>query len=694
MANKRTRNGKTTVAAASLAAGFSRPSLLTLVCATVFAVVCLIPVVFWGNPYPAVSLRYWGIGTLAVIGVALLPSVWPSVDFAHPVRQVVLWVGRIPSTRFAWGIGFTGAALGLLSSLVVFRNGASTSDELAQLWHARIIQSGRWWLPVDANPEFFSLDTVVDSGAWYSQFPIGGPVLLAIGDLIGAPWLLNPVLLGIAAVAMYRFAQHVYGEPVGRTVAIVFATAPSIVFMAGTMMNHMPTLCLATLVLAALVKWEQHDSPRGALVWTFTIGLLLGLMLCFRPLDAIVMTVVVGVFQSVHMIKTPTRVREWAPQGIGGLVGASPMLWWNAVTTGSPFRFAYELNWGAGHGLGFHTDPYGRAFTPLMGLEHMITYVSELNMFVTTWPVPVMLLAIISLLLIPRATKWDAVLLGWFFVQLLAHGAYWGTGEFLGPRFVFTALPTLVVLVARLPHAVHAGVAPQWRPGVLLFFAACCVVTWGVPQLPLNAWGLARIAQRARGTMRFDVARATTTADIHNALVFLREPFTARLTRRLWGAGLSRSETVTLLATKDACALHEVLQQRELTGSEFVVSDSLRQAAPYTAGRQSMQSTDGVLNLSSPASLTADCKAEFDSDSSGGFVPFGVGLIHEPIAPDGRIDGDIVYVADLGAMANARLRERFANRAWYRLHAIAGPDGQMVPALAPYGDMVATRKRR
>ena len=96
-----------------------------------------------------------------------------------------------------------------------------------------------------------------------------------------------------------------------------------------------------------------------------------------------------------------------------------------------------------------------------------------------------------------------------------------------------------------------------------------------------------------------------------------------------------------------------------------------------------MQSTDGVLNLSSPQSLTPACKAEFNSDSIGGFVPFGVGLPHEPIDATGHVNGDVIYVADLGD-ANERLRGRFGSRKWYRLLAAPQSDGTLVATVTPY----------
>lgn len=650
-------------------------------------ILCLIPLLTWGNPFPSSVWTYWGGGSAIALLVAWAAAKWPSVAAILPLQRAIDFVAHASARRFAAAVMLLASGLSALFALVTFKGGASTSDELAQLWHARILLTGRWFLPRDANPEFFGLDTVVDADRWYSQFPIGGPLLLALGTLLGAPWIVNTLLCGLAAVAMYLFARRAFNESVGRTVALVFAVAPSIVIMAGTMMNHVPALFCAVCILALLVEWDANHSLARSLLCAAGIGVCLGFMASVRPLDALVMVIVVATFQLVVFAKNPRRLREWTVQGVAGLVGAAPMLLANAATTRNPLRFAYDVQWGSGHNLGFHPDPYGRPFTVAMGFDHIVTYVGELNMFVTAWPMPVMAMVIVSLCCIRRASRWDVLLLSLFFAQLLAHGAYWGSGEFLGPRFLFTCLPTIIVLIARLPHLLHERLGAQGQRAIPYFFATGVLFAWGVPNLPMNSWGLSRIARSARQSMRVNPERIVNDAGVHYALVFLREPFSARLTRRMWGLGVPRSHTAQLLWQKDACALHEKVREAEQARASNVGSTnalpSLASAAAYVEGPRSMQSTDGVLQLSSPASLTGACRAEFDSDSLGGFVPFGVGLPLLPINAAGRIDGDVIYAADLGE-ANERLRSRFGDRQWYRLTASAQNGGRLEPVLTPY----------
>ena len=55
--------------------------------------------------------------------------------------------------------------------------------------------------------------------------------------------------------------------------------------------------------------------------------------------------------------------------------------------------------------------------------------------------------------------------------------------------------------------------------------------------------GIRGAAMQARGqrrSLKLDIVGAVRDANAHNALVFLSEPFSARLARRLWAVGVPR----------------------------------------------------------------------------------------------------------------------------------------------------------
>lgn len=649
--------------------------------AALFVATCALPIVLWGNPYPDELLRYWLVGGGAALVVAAVAVAVPGDVMGRLAR----WLERPSPAVFALGVALVAFMLSLAFAVFVFRRGASTSDELATLWHARILLTGRFSLPVDPNREFFSLENVVDTGRWYSQFPIGGPAFVALGAMAGAPWLVNPILAGASAALLYQAGRRMFGETRGRATAALFSVTPMVFMLAGTWMNHVPALFLALVALVALVEWTNAESPRRRLVFAALIGFAVAGVATIRPLDAIVLAVVFGTFQLTVLRAAPSRWLELIAQVAGGALGIAPLLIANHATTGHALTFGYDVTWGAGHRVGFHTDPYGVPHTPQRALEYIVTYVSELNVNLLAWPIPALLVAVVGLWSARRATRWDALMIAFLWTQVAAYAAYWGDGEFLGPRFLFTALPAAIALIAWMPFATAERYGGAGRRAGAAIVVACVAIAWILPVGSFGVWGLATQARGVRTVLKADVAGAVKSANAHNALVFIREPFGARLSRRLWGLGVMRSDAAQLLASRDACSLFDAVRAAE-ADNRSSPADKLesikRDAAAFTPG-EAVRVSDPMIHISSPRSITPACQAELESDRGQVVAAFGPALPLEPIGPDGRLDGDVIYAADLGER-NELLRARFGNRTWYRLVRVPNEGGGLGARLRPY----------
>jgi hypothetical protein len=665
---------------------YAAPPWIAVAGAALFVIACAVHLWLQDRAYPDGVPQFWLRGGIAVaLGAALVASLPLRVLRDLPARCGALLMRPSPAV-FAAIVAATTIGLSILFALYAFERFATTADEMAQLWHAKMLVHGYLSLPADPHPEFFAIDNVIDTGRWYSEYPIGGPAVLAVGVLLGLPWLVNPVLAGLAAAALYHFARRAYGEIQGRAVAALFSVTPMVVMMSGSYMNHVPVLCLAACALAALVEWEGAPSRRRAAVCAAAIGVALGAMATIRPLDAAVVAVVVGAFQLSVVVRDRTRLRGIAIQAVCGAVAVAPLLYANRATTGNALRFGYDVLWGAGHQIGFHADPTGAVHTVRRGVEYAVMYVSEINIFAMIWPVPALLAVVASLLAMRRATRWDVLLLGLFWAQVVAYGAYWHQGQFLGPRFLFTALPTIVVLIARMPFLAGDRFPGFGRRAALLFTLACLAGAWCVPAQQHGVWAMARAVRNSRRVLKADLAGAVRDANVHRALVFLREPFGVRLRHRLWGVGMPRSDAAILFARSDACSLLAAVRAAESDSSTprvAKIAGIARATARYVPGDSAIRVTDPTVRISSGASIAVPCQAEIDADAKLGGAALGPALALEPISADGRIDGDVIYVADLGER-NVLLRERFADRTWYRLTVVRPGDRTLRPVVVPY----------
>ena len=111
---------------------------------------------------------------------------------------------------------------------------------------------------------------------------------LALGFLVRAPWLVNP-LLGVLALRCFRGFFHEAGVT-GRTARLailLLAVSPFLVFMNGTYMSHATTLVLFGLFCWRWARLLRLEQRRDAVV----AGLALGACFLVRPVD----TVAIGV---------------------------------------------------------------------------------------------------------------------------------------------------------------------------------------------------------------------------------------------------------------------------------------------------------------------------------------------------------------------------------------------------------------
>ena len=555
-------------------------------------------------------------------------------------------------------------------AIICFGRQPHNADEVAQLFHARILLSGRLSLPADPNPEFFGMDNMIDADRWYSQFPVGGPAFLAIGLAVRAAWLVNPVLLALTVVSVYGFARRAYGEGVARASALLFALCPFALFMAASFMNHVPTLWLTSVALVQLAIWVDTESSREARRAAAIIGVALGAAFAVRPLDALVAAGIIGVMQLTHLRHSAARIRSMGAEIVGGLIPVAILFYVNWRTTGAPMRLGYEVLYGDAHSLGFHVDPYGTEHTPLRAIMFASKYLLQLNVWLFEWPLPAVGIIAVGLLALRRPARWDYFLLSLFFAQTIAYALYWHDGTFRGPRFLFNALPAIVVLTARAPFVIAEATHGAVRRVAFFALPGCVLIAWLLFGISDSVAGRVRAYQRSSPILRIDPADVVREGTLRNALVFINEGREARSLHSLWELGLSRGSAARLMATASVCAVRM-----------SIITETAIQP-PQQAGRAD-RLVKGALafDAQEPPTLPLLCVEDVRRDDAGSasYAPF---FPANRIGPDGHLGGDVVYALDLGPH-NDVLRARFGNRRWYRFgrHRTAADS---MPSLIPY----------
>ncbi|MBC7789958.1 MAG: hypothetical protein H7Z74_08425, partial [Anaerolineae bacterium] len=488
-------------------------------------------------------------------------------------------------------------------------------DELAQLLQARIYAGGALTRPVDVYPEFFSMLHMVDThGTVYSQFPPGGPTMLALGELVGAPWLVGPIAGAVSALVfpliLKRFETRT-GVIAGA--AALFAFAPFVAYMSGSHMNHVTTLMWLMIAMAALACVITSKSPRPRVALLSGFGFAMAASI--RPVDALAFALPAGIWYLSRALKDRTRWADALAAAIGVSIPMLVVMWVNTRTTGSALLFGYEVLWGKGHELGFHTPPWGDSHTPARGVELINLYMLRLQHYLFETPVPSLVPAILALALTRKLHAFDRYLLTSAGLLLGLYFAYWHDGFYLGPRFVFPLSAVLALWTARLPFLIRDryGDGLLYRSTVYSMLVAVAMAA--VFSLPV------RTHQYRTGLLplRWNADSAAAAAGVRDAIVLVRESWGSQLVARMWALGLGRPRTELLYRKVDTCLLDEAVMELERANirgdaSMAVLRPLLRDSARVVPTMLSSDHSERVLPGST---YSLHCARRIAEDSAG-----------------------------------------------------------------------------
>ena len=649
--------------------------------AALLAAWSLVPLaVWWDNADPAYFSNAWATwltgSAVAALAVALALVLGNGrIVFA----ALGLWrrLARVTPRTFVAIVALLFAALSVLCTLKIFDGNPRNVDGFAQLFQARIFLSGHLTAPPPAELANFATLQMILGPKWFSQYPPGQSVVLAIGLLAGAWWLLNPLLAAVLGVVTWRVARWCTDDATARLSLILLCVSMFAIAVAGSEMSHLAaaTLGMAAAALAVPVSTQPDFSPASRPLRPLASGLALGVMTSFRPLDAVAASIVVGVIIGGW---SSTRIRDLVFTGIGGILGSIPVLWFNARTTGHASEFGYIALWGPQHSLGFHPVPWGIPLTFTRAVARSGADLHQLNMYLIDATIPILVMVALGFVAGRRlvATR-DVVpfvgvasLIGPLFF-------YWHRDVFYGPRFLYSVVPWFLILLARaLVLLRRSSVRPDGGGvGLVASFALIVSLLTGLVALTPS-----RLDAYRRSTPIFSLHpdRDAKRAGVTNAVVVIPDGWATRLIARMWQAGVPVRVSSQLYAAIDACTLENALDAAEQRGDDRTrllhTLDSL--AALHRPGTRTGTTADANLRLPVPGELTDACRAEIDVDRRG-FYQYAPFLWLNRAT----LDGPVVWARDLGPR-NAALFRRYAGRRFYRY----APSPNGAPMIMPVTD--------
>ncbi len=229
-----------------------------------------------------------------------------------------------------------GLAVAIVTALVVWWVWGSlqpipvVQDEYSYVLQANIFASGHWTAPSPPVPSSFQQPHVLTTPRVASKYPPGHALLLTLGALVGAPWIVPLLLSAITGTLVFVLLDRFTGRWIALTGWAIWLTDPiNLSYRPG----YYSEVTSGALWLASwwmLIQWRE--SKR--LVWLLFLAGAIGVGAVTRPLSMLAFAIPVGVI----VIRQVARDGCWRDLGLAVLVGTTilgilPL--WSARTTGS-----------------------------------------------------------------------------------------------------------------------------------------------------------------------------------------------------------------------------------------------------------------------------------------------------------------------------------------------------------------------
>lgn len=375
----------------------------------------------------------------------------------HRTREANL---RIKKLQIPWPVVVCALSVFILTSLLsyfLFDHIPHVHDEIGYLFQAKIFKLGKLFMPSPPAKEFFDFPHIINNGRWYSQYTPGYPFLLLLGLILGAPWILNPLLASLSVVLFYFLGKEIFNKTVGLLASILGTISIWFLLMSSTMMSH--TCCMFFLSLFLLFLFRSIKNPSAAN--GIFAALSLGMGLLIRPYTSFLVSFPFLVFYTVNQwLKIKFTAKNIAAFTLTMTLVLSILMAYNTATNGNPLRMGYIVCYGKEVLPGFGISGcYNLIHTPYQGMLNTGLYLKSLNTYLFGWPSS-LFLALFPLVILgrfrPDYRKKILLLSSGFMCLMVGYFFYWGTVETIGPRFYFEGIPFLILLSAlgiyELPH--------------------------------------------------------------------------------------------------------------------------------------------------------------------------------------------------------------------------------------------------
>jgi len=285
---------------------------------------------------PSWVLRY---GCLLAGALALAPLV-PALG--RGALNVAAFVRR--KLGDWWVVGLLGLASALASAtLGHFSLGGEghTWEERELQFQARVVASGHLTAavpPTETSGAAFLVgpEEGLRGNRWFTILPPVAPAILAAGEALGKPGLVNAALGWLTAFALFGWGRRLVGADVALAATFLYAASPFVLFTNASFQAQ-PAFLLLLLLFMSAGEEALRTADAGAAVLA---GVLLAALFGTQAYASLAATI-----PAIAVVAYRTRRGPGRPPlpylAAGFAAGALALLTYNYATTGAPLRFPW-----------------------------------------------------------------------------------------------------------------------------------------------------------------------------------------------------------------------------------------------------------------------------------------------------------------------------------------------------------------
>ena len=315
-----------------------------------------------------------GAAALLAAAIAISGVVAAGLEFRHNLHSrlvfdLLLYCGVFPALLWYWWQNRAGnpgppefpdlrlpcaIVFGLITGIMGFSydHGHTLPDESSYMFQARVFAAGEVKaepMPgaqvssAAAPPEIYFEHQAHTTRGWFSKYPPGWPLALAVGYLVGCPWLVNPAL-GLALLALVNHVARLWGQATQNIAVILTAFSAYAMLYSTGFLSHAFIAAVGMAAFAAALHGVRS-------------GRLGGIVLCFllvvasteiRPYTGAVIAIWCALY-TWEALQGNRRLlyRSAMVVAIAGILSAALLLSVNRVYTGrygvSPYAYSRGL---------------------------------------------------------------------------------------------------------------------------------------------------------------------------------------------------------------------------------------------------------------------------------------------------------------------------------------------------------------